>query len=406
MKSLKKLFLVLFLLYISGLPNRLGMLTMPVHEVLIIFFAGTGFLSMAFYLAKRRYKADRIDIFLLIILFLYPVISSITAWVIIDQPMYMGLLTFRGSFILLTYYTLIILGFSDEDVLGYTSGTVVFIIILIAILFYIFGINDLNLLFRKGSLVIQYGETTTKGLQFSGFTCLFIIPYVAGWVRFFEKNDLKHLILPLAILLFSVLVSKARNEILTLAALPVMMYYLKYKLADLKFLIYSGLILLLFFVIILTDNVVSRNFSGLLRPLDLDFAQQTGDYSAYWRWEEIKAGWAWFKKYPVTGVGSASYRFNNGYMGFIADFFFIADIGIVGILVKGGLLLLSIYIFMYSSLLRYFDSDNIVSVTGRFITLGLLIELIIGNDFLFNYTGVIVLLFMLQRYRYKERNTA
>jgi len=400
MKSLKSIFFILFLLYVSGLPNRLGWISVTVNEILIIFFAGTGFLSMAFYIARKKYRVDNIDIFLLILIFVYPFLSSFTAWFIIDQPVYMGLLTFRGSFILLTFYSLIVLGFSARDSLNYTEKTVIFIIVSVAILFYIFGINDVNLLFRKGTIEVQYGETTTKGLQFSGFTCLFIIPYVAGWVRYFEKHELKTLILPMFILLFSALVSKARNEMLTLAVLPVLMYYLKYKLLDIKFIVYTGLFLIVIFLLILTDNVVSRNFSGLLKPLDLDYAQQTGDYSAYLRWEEIKAGWKWFLKYPVTGVGSASYRYNNGYMGFIADFFFIADIGIVGILVKGGIILLLLYFFLYSSLIKYFSSENFISVTGRYITLGLLIELMIGNDFLFNYPGVIVLLFMLQRYRY------
>jgi len=397
MKLLKRIFIIVFLLYISGLPNRLGLLSLAANEIMIIFFAVTGLFSLAFYLALNRYRVKNIDFLLLFLLFIYPFLSSLTAWIIIGQPLYMGLLTFRGSFVLLTYYTLIILGFSNKSVLSYTGTTVVFIIITVIVLFFIFKINDFNLLFRKGTIVVKYGKTITKGIQFSGFTCLFIIPYIASWVRYFEKNKLRNLVFPLFIFLFSILISKARNEILTLAVIPLFMYYLKYKMFDVKFLIYTSLLVFLFFTIILTDNVVSRNFSGLLQPASLDYAHKTGDYSAYLRFGEIKAGWKWFLKYPVTGVGSASYRFHNGYMGFISDFFFVADIGIVGILVKGGIILLLFYYLFYTFLFRFFNNEDIFSITGRYITFALLIELLIGNDYLFNYTGVFVVLFMLNR---------
>jgi hypothetical protein len=404
MKLPKRLFVVLFLLYVSGLPNRLGFISFSLNEVISMFFSLTGLLALAIYLPKNRYHINNIDFFLLLLLFIFPFLSSITAWFIIGQPIYMGLLTFRSSFILLTYYTFTVFGVTDENIIDSTTGIVIFILITIAILFYVFGINDFNLLFRKGTIVVKYGRTITKGLQFSGFTCLFIVPYLVGWVRFFEKNRLKFLFLPIIILAFEILVVKARNEILTLAVVPLMMYYLKYRATDVKFLLYTLFLVSGFFLILLTDNAVSRNFSGLIQPASYEHAYSTGDYSAYLRIEEIKAGWKWFVKYPFTGVGSASYRFNNGYMGFISDFFFIADIGIVGILVKGGIFLVLLYIFMYSVLFNSFRHDDLVSVIGRYISLALLIELIIGNDFLFNYTGVFVILFLLKKRRERGSN--
>lgn len=356
-------------------------------------------IAFALYLGLYHYKIDKIDIFLMILLLLYPFFSSVTAWITVKQPIYMGLLTFRGLFILLTFYSLIVLGFSGKAVLNHSRMIVIFIIILIAVLFYFFGLNDFNLMFFKGTLVIKYGVTTTKGLQFSGYTCLFIVPYIAGWIKYFEKNKLRFLWLPFFILLFSILISKARNEILTLAVLPVLMYYFKYKINNVKFLIYTFLLVALFFIIIITDNVVSRNFSGLLRPSDLGYAYETGDYSAYLRFEELKLGLKWFLKYPVAGVGSLSYKYHDGYLGLISDIFFVSDIGILGILVKGGIILLLLYFFLYNTLFKLFNNDDIVSITGRFITLALLVELIIGNDYLFNYTGVMVILFMLRPHR-------
>jgi hypothetical protein len=392
----KKIFIFIFLLYISALPSRLGLLSQTAHETIIMVLAALGVFSLALYLGLYRYKVDKIDISLLILLFIYPFISSITAWIIVKQPIYMGLLTFRGMFLLLTFYTLTILGFSGNSVLKYAGNMVILIMVTVAILFFLFGVNDFNLLFRKGTLVMKYGVTTTKGMQFSGYSCLFIVPYIASWIRYFERNKPVFLWLPLIILLFSVTITKARNEILTLAVLPLFMYYFKYKINNIKFLIYTFLLVALFFILILTDNVVSRNFSGLMRPSDLGYAYKTGDYSAYLRFEELKQGWKWFLKYPVTGVGSLSYRYNDGYLGLISDIFFVSDVGIVGILVKGGILLLLLYAFLYNTLFNIFSNDDLVSITGRFLTLGLLIELVIGNDYLFNYTGVMVLLFMLR----------
>jgi hypothetical protein len=248
----------------------------------------------------------------------------------------------------------------------------------------------------KGNLVVKYGHTTTKGMQFSGFTCLFFIPYIYGWVRYFERNKAVFLGLPILLLLITVFISKARNELFTMAIIPLLMYYLKYRLLDFKYLFITAIIVLFFFIIALTDNVVSRSFAGLLRPGDLEFAQNTKDYSAYLRYEEIKAGWAWFLKYPLTGVGSLSYRYNGGYQAVISDFFFISDIGLIGVAIKGGIILLGIYLYFYSILFKAFRNDDIISVTGRYIVLFLLIELIIGNDFIFNYTGIIVLILLIK----------
>jgi hypothetical protein len=396
MNSLKKLFLLLFLLFISGLPYRLGLIDQSGNELITIFFSVTGMLSFTLYLSKYRYKVDQLDIYILIFLIVYPLFSSIVARITVGQPIYFGLLTFRGLFVLFTYYTFLLIGYSDTSILKNTRNMVIFIMLFVAILFFLFGLNDFNVLFRKGTLAIKYGLTTTKGMQFSGYTCLLFIPYVAGWVNYFEKNKSGYLVLPMVILLFSVLVPKARNEILTMMTLPLFMYYIKYKLYDVKFLFYTLVLASVLFIVLSTENVVSKNFYGLTKPTDLEFAQKTGDYSAYLRVEEYVAGWKSFMKYPVTGIGSISYRFHGGYMGFISDWFFISDIGIMGILVKGGLILLSIYIFLYARLLKYFSGDNLISITGRYMIYFLIIELIIGNDYIVNFTGVIVILFLLK----------
>jgi O-Antigen ligase len=403
MNLIKKIFFILFLFYISLLPARLGFISQTANEILVILFSFTGVLSLALYLPGVKYRVDRFDLFLLAFLVLYPLFSSIVARITVGQPVYMGLLTFRSLYIILVWYAFLIMGFSQHSVLDYTEKVVFLVIIIATILFLVFNFNDFNTSFMKGSLAVKYGHTTTKGMQFSGFTSLFFIPYVYGWVRYFEKNKPGFLALPLLILIFSVYISKARNEILTMAILPLFMYYLRYRLYDIRYLLISGLIIVSFFYIALTDNVISRNFAGLLRPGDLEFAHKTKDYSAYLRYEEINAGWRWFLKYPITGIGSLSYRFNGGYQGVISDFFFISDIGILGILIKGGLILLALYYIFYRLLFKIFGNDDLFSLTGSYLVLFLLIELIIGNDYLFNYTGSIVILLLMKPTRKEIR---
>lgn len=399
MRSLKVIFAFLFLIYISGLPNRLGYVTQPMHEVIIIFFSLTGLFSFSLYLSKYRYKIEALDAYILFYLFIYPVISSLVAWYITSQPLYMGILTFRGFYIIFVYYTILLFRFPAETVLNYVEKTVIFIMLLITVLFVFFDLNDFNVLFRKGNLVIQYGLTTTKGMQFSGFTCLFFIPFIAGWVKYFERNKLVYLIIPAFIFIFSVMISKARNEILTLAIIPLIMYYIRYKFYDLKFLTITIVIISAFFIILMTDNLLSRSFSGLTKLDDLEFARKTGDYSAYLRIEEIRDGWKWFIKYPLTGLGSLSYRYNNGYMGVVSDFFFLSDIGIIGVLVKGGVILFGFYMMFYARLINYFTGSGLYSIIGRYLVFALLIELMIGNDYLVNYTGVMVVIFLLKPLR-------
>ena len=396
MRLLNKLFFISFLLFISGLPFRLGFISQSVNELIIVFFAVTGMFSFSIYLSKFRYKVDMLDILLIIVLIIYPVFNSIIARITVGQPVYMGILTFRTLFILFTYYTILLMGFSERFVLSYVGSTVFFIIIIVAILFYVFSLNDFNVLVKKGSLDIEYTLTTTKGLQFSGFTCLFFIPYVSGLVKYTEKDKISYLLLPVTIFVFSILISKARNEILTMMVMPVFIYYVKYKISNIKFLIFTILLVSFFFIALTTENVLSRNLSGLVKSADIEFARETKDYSVYLRLEQYKDAWAWFKRYPLTGVGSISYRYNGGYMGFISEFFFISDIGIMGILVKGGLILLSLYVLLYIKLFNYFSGDNLYSIIGRYLVFFLIIELIIGNDFLVNYSGIMVILFLIK----------
>lgn len=391
----RRLIFFFFLLFVSGLPARLGIISRPAVEIITLFFSVTGLFAFAIYLAKKRYKIDYIDFYILIFTVAFPILSALTARITTGQPVYMGLLTFRGMYILYALYVFKILKLSGDEILKDTSFTVVIIILTVSILFFFFGYNDFNTAFVKGSYATEYGYTLTKGMQFSGYTCLFFIPYLAGWVRFFEEGKPRYLIIPLLVLLTSVYISKARNEIFSLSVIPLLLYYIKYRLPDMRFLLITISLIALFSVVILTDNVVSRSFSGLFKPSDLNFAQETGDYSAYIRLQETKDALKWFSKYPITGLGSLSYRYNNGYMGIISDFFFVADIGIFGILVKGGLLLLILYLFFYVRLLNIFSDQSFFANTGRYMIIFMLIELAIGNDLLANVPGTFVILFLL-----------
>jgi hypothetical protein len=401
MKTINKLFFVLFLVYFSNLPARLGLVSATANEIMILLFSFSGLLAFSFYLPAKKYRVSKLDLFLLLFLIVYPLISSLTAYITQGQPFYMGILTFRSLFILFAYYVFLLGGPGQETVMRYSENTVLTIIAVAVILVTVFGYTDFNTPFVKGSLVIKYGHTTTKGLQFSGFSCLFFIPYIYGWVKYFEKEKPVYLVIPAVILIISVYIVKARNEILTLTVIPLFMYYLKYRLYDIRYLVISGLIVCVFFVVVLTDNVVSRSFGGLLHPGDLDYAHRTKDYSAYLRIEEIRSGWQWFLKYPVTGLGSLSYRFNHGYQGLISQYFFVSDIGLIGLLVKGGILLLTAYLYFYNMLFKMFRDEDIYSVTGRYLVLFLVIELLLGNDYLVNYTGGFVVLFLLLPVRSK-----
>ena len=320
MNSIKRFYLIIFLFYISGLPQRLGLVPQLVNEVLILFFAIPGIFFFSVYLVKFRYKAEMLDFYLLLFLIIYPVFSAIVAKITVGQPLYMGILSFRGLYIILAFYTIYCMNFNELAILSHVNTVNVFIILLVVFLFFILSINDFNTVFRKGTLAIKYGYTSTKGNQFSGYSGLFFISFIYGWVLYFEKHSIKYLILPAGILVCSVFITKARNEIFTICIIPFAMYYLKYKMFNIKFLTITIFLVLIFYITIATDNIVSRSFSGLLHPRDLEFAQTTKDYSAYLRVQEIKDGLKWFLKYPITGVGSISYRYNGGYMGFISNF--------------------------------------------------------------------------------------
>ncbi|HVN58877.1 MAG TPA: O-antigen ligase family protein [Bacteroidales bacterium] len=396
MNSLKRIFLVLFLLYVSGLPQRLGFVSQVVNEIVIMVVALTGLFFFSVYLSKYRYRIEMLDIYLSVFLIFYPVFNCLVAYFTVGQPLYMGLLSFRSLYLLLAFYTLYCFDFNERAILSYVNMVNILVLIVVVILFFGFSVNDFNTVFRKGTLAVRYTFTTTKGIQFSGFSGLFFISFIAGWVYFFEKNKPGNLILPLVILLSSVFITKSRNEIFSLCMIPVMMYYLKYKLYDLKFLSISVTLILALYLVMVTDNVISRSFTGLLHANNMDYIHQTRDYSAYLRIREIEDGWKWFLKYPLTGLGSISYRYNGGYMGIVSDFFFISDIGIFGLLVKGGIILVLLYIMFFIRLFRYFSGDGLIVVIGRYLLFFILIELIIGNDLFYNNTGVMVIMFMLK----------
>jgi hypothetical protein len=397
MKGLRNLYLTVFLLYISGLPSRLGIINLFWNEIFLMFFTVTGILSFMLYLGINRFRINGIDFLILIFTVLYPVMSSIIARITLHQPVYMGFLSFRGTYLLFSYYTLTILNCRRETILKFVTSTTAFILLIVIILFVFFNINDITLPYRKGYIEVKTSLTTTKALIFTGYTTIFMIAYIGGWVTFFEKGDLKYLILPFIIVASSVFISKGRIEIFMQGVLPLLMYYFKYGKLNTNLLIITSCLIISFFLIVLTDNQLSRSYAGLLEPANLKYAQETKDYSAWLRLNEYKNAFKLIREYPLTGTGNLSYRFNNGFTGLFTDFFFISDIGIVGVMMRGGIILIGLYAFFYHKVYNIFNVNDVISSAGRFITIFLMLMLLAGIDFLFFYSGVIVVLLSLRK---------
>jgi hypothetical protein len=396
MKGLKNLYIVVFLLYISGLPSRLGIINLFWNEIFLMFFTVTGILSFGLYLGLHRFRIDGTDLLILIFTVLYPILSSIIARITLHQPVYMGFLSFRGTYLLYSYYTLIILNCRRETILKYVIAITAFILLLVIVLFIFFNVNDITLPFRRGYIEVKTSLTTTKALVFSGYTTIFMFAYLTAWILFFEKGNPKYLILPLVIFISSVFISKGRIEIFMQGALPFLMYYFKYGKLNINLLIITASLIIAFFLIILTDNQLSRSYAGLLEPANLSLAQETQDYSAWLRLNEYKNAFKIIGEYPVTGTGNLSHRFNMGFTGLFSDFFFISDIGIAGVMMKGGFILIALYAIFYHKVYAMFSGDDIISLTGRYTTIFLILMLLAGIDFLFFYPGVFTVLLSLR----------
>lgn len=315
-----------------------------------------GLVGLFYAIKKWRKGIYTLDLILINLSIILPIISAIQANIIFNQPLATGLLSTRGYLNLLIYYFLIKFKDSDNILKGIASYQLM-IMGICTILLYGFHIDtntiislipsDENSAYEKEQAV----ENNLRGARLTlgiGFTWLVMAYWSSKYYRYKYNKDAVYMII---CLLFVFFVSKSRVSLLVCFIIMILPFLIDTNNKNrIKSLLFFSIII----IIVLSIPEVSSRYLVVFDLFGERRTTGTGDFSGIARLNEILVAIPYIVQYPLFGVGNVSYHFNGGYAGVLGEYFFLADIGIVGMLFMGGLF----YVINYFLLFKYLYKRN------------------------------------------------
>lgn len=302
--------------------------------------------------SKKLYKRDIVIILLSMV---FPIVSSYTANIIWDQPFYMGLLSLREFFNILFFYYLIKV-FKAKDIINTLCKYQLIIMAIDAILLYVFNIDnnrilsllpiDENTIYVKEAAV----ENTLRGARLELGTGLTWLTLAYWSAKYYYERSRNNLICILLTLLFVFFVSKSRVSLVVCFLIAVMPLIFSLSFKNIYKIISISLLVI---IILLFIPSISQRFLVVFDLLGDTRTTGSGDFSGVARLKEILVAIPYIIRYPIFGVGNISYHFNGGFSGVLNKYFFLADIGIVGMAFMGGIFLCVLYFFIFKNAYTY-----------------------------------------------------
>ncbi|WP_300591409.1 O-antigen ligase family protein [uncultured Duncaniella sp.] len=348
-KSLVSLLWIYFIIFWgTGFKDFIPMsIRTPIS--LILFMAG-----FIYAFKSWSHSLKKIDLAIFTITILIPIVCSIQAYRIFHQPIFMGIASLRSIWIILLVYVLKN-KINTNTLIHKICNFTLLMMILDIILLYIFDIDNIKLssltstgddIVDKTSLV----ENELRGKRLA-FGCEFIIVAMAWWsycaYTFKDKIAIRKMIFTI---IFTMFVSKGRIQLVTMALIWVLPYLINFNYKSFKkILSYAILTILILFSL----PAVRQRFIVIGDLFGVSNSAKTGDFSGVARLNEVLLAFPYIKDSPIFGSGNISYHFNNGFEGCLGDYFFVADIGIVGMIFIGGLFLCLSYLWLFISCSKY-----------------------------------------------------
>ncbi len=288
---------------------------------------------------------NTLDGFFICLVFVFPIFSAIQAYLIFGQPILHGILSLRGMFAILIYYALI-KRCKPACILKIILEYQLYIMVIDTILLYVLGVDSNSIVSirptdgNEAFVAGKAAENQLRGLRLS-LGASFTLIALAYWIAEYHFRGSKETLYKIVFTFFFVaFVSKSRVELVLCLLMVIIPYLININLKKIIRLISVSSVI---GIVILAIPSIRNRFlviNDLFGGMD---ATSSGDYSGYARLAEILIAWPHILAHPFLGVGNISYHYKGGFMGIFNDYFFVADIGVVGMLLIGGLFLCWVY---------------------------------------------------------------
>lgn len=344
-KWLNKFFVLLVILYITQLINFL-------HSEFIIhaiFYTAIiiGGISMTLCIISPYKNVSPVAYIIIVFALLLPIISAWRSWVVFGQPIFYGIARMRYMFILLFAFHLYHTGYSFKTLMKQINTVNIIIAIGSIVLLYVFGVD--NVVAEKSFFTIYSADTEAtsdaiKGAKLTYCSQLIFVSVIYYMTACMQKLKIKDILILALFVFYTLFVHKGRQPLVAYGV--IFLIYMATHLNKRNVIIGILSVGIISFIIINDNSIVGR-YTTILEG---DYSMDT---SALARFAEVEDVVPYIKKYPIGGFGNLSYKFNEGFQGVFNDYFFIEDIGIIGVMAKGGIILIALCALFYYLCFRY-----------------------------------------------------
>lgn len=385
-RALNRFLVLLVILYVTQLINFLH------SEIIInaVFYTAVvvGFISMVLCFVSPYKNTSPVAYIIIVFALAVPIFMAWRSYVVFGQPMFYGIARMRFMLILLFAFHLYYTDYPLKTLIRQINYVNVFIATTASIALYVFGID--NVAAEKYFFTIYSADTEAvsdmvKGVKLTYCSYLILVSTIYYLIKSTRRPNLKNISILLLFMFYTLFVHKGRQSLVAIGAVFIM-----YILSNLNFrniaIAVSALCSIAFVVI--NDSSIMKRYSTILD------GENSVDTSILARLSEIEYVTPYIRKYPIAGFGQLSYHFNDGFQGVFDEYFFIEDIGFIGTMAKGGIILLIMCAIFYYLILKhtYLIKDDDTRSLIRGMIVALLILSFIGSEALTNSPSVFVFL--------------
>lgn len=385
-RALNRFYVLLVILYVTQLINFLH------SEIIInaIFFSAIiiGFISGVLCFISPYKNVSPVAYIVIVFALVLPVFSAWRSLVVFGQPMFYGIARMRFMLILLFAFHLYYTDYPIKTLLRQINCVNIFIAVGATIALYGFGIDNVAAepyFFTTYSADLEAVSDTIKGVKLTYCSSLILVSTIYYMVKSVHHPNPKNIAILLLFIFYILFVNKGRQPLVAIGAAFVVYILANLNLRNIAISIAAlGAIT----AVIINDSSITNRYTTILE------GENSMDTSFLARLSEIEYVTPYIKKYPIAGFGQLSYHFNDGFQGIFDEYFFIEDIGFIGTMAKGGVILLIMCAIFYFICLRHTHlvRDDDTKSFIRCMLVALLVLSFIGSEALTNSPSVFIFL--------------
>lgn len=387
MKSgrLNSILVFLVILYVTELINFLHS-EIAIYAIELLIYA-LGMVSAFNYYLNPLKKKTVVSYLILAFSFLVPLFCSVRALQVFGQPMLNGVGHMRYMIKLMFAFYICVSCMSVDKVMKQINAVNISIAVVSFILLYFFRIDmayltEEKIFFLPYELDNDVVQDMVKGAKLTLCSDLMIVSLVYYLISALSKRKAKDIIILCILSVYILFVHKGRQMPVALTVL-VVVYLLRN--INLKNILISVAILSVITALIIHDTNIASRYDEILS------GDYSNDASVLQRLKDIEYVTPYIADHPVAGVGCLAPSYNDGFMGIFDQWFFISDIGLLGTMTEGGIILvlcwLLFYFISFKESFRLKDRDQGMFIRGMIIVLTVLA--FIGSDLLMNSPAII-----------------